>query len=366
MEITFLNKINYYMEAMSVISAYVKNEPYYEKIKDGIRQKYNIPNDKLDTLYEEISNIYGFVSSNMDVPKDKLEFYFSYGEDEAPSIGYLLMSFTLFTDDENTINEFMQLSTSEKLKQYLYLLKENTDYGLADVDYSNFNDKYYINYINDSSLDTSTKLKYVLLYYNLEEYLKEIFVIVNKVVDILKQKQDLLQSLADEYQRVMSKEVEKYGDKILENYDIKVVKDKDLVIKPLIIKSNTLMLKPRFIKPNNENKNYRNAYIGIHVKELFELINIYFINDEKIISTLKALGDKSKFDILKSIKDTQMYGVEIAKKLNITTATVSHHMSNLYNLSLINFVSDNNKMNYMLNKQAIKELITALENIFLK
>lgn len=366
MKITFLNEINYHMEAMSVISAYVKKEPYYEKIKEGLRQKYNIPMDKLDDLYEEISNIYDFVSNNIDIPKDKLDFYFSYNDDEAPSLGYLLMSFTLYNDDEATINNFLELSTQEKLKRYLYLLNENTDYGLLKVDYENFNDKYYVNYINNSNFETNTKLKYILLYYNLEDYLKEINDIINKVIDILKKKQDVLQYIADEYQTIMSEEVEKYRDKLLENYDFKVSIDKDIVIKPLIIRANTLMLKPWFADFNNDILDKRGAYIGIHVKVLFDLINIYFINDEKIISTLKALGDKSKFDILKSIKETQMYGVEIAKKLNITTATVSHHMSNLYNLSLINYVADNNKMNYMLNKEAIEELINALENLFLK
>lgn len=366
MKITFLNELNYHIEAMSIISAYVKNEPYYDKIKDGLRQKYNIPMDKLDSLYEEISNIYDYVSSNIDIPREKLEFYFSFGDDEVPSLGYLLMNFVFYNDDENTINNFFQLSTQEKLKRYLCSLNENAEYGLADVDFSNVDDKFYVNYINNSNFDTNTKLKYILMYYNLEDYLKEVYDIIQKVIVILKKKHNVLQSIADEYQRVMSDEVIKYGDKVLENYDIKVSKDKDLIIRPLIIRANTLLIKPRFTNLNNENLNYKNSYIGIHVKVLFDLINIYFINDEKIISTLKALGDKSKFDILKSIKDTQMYGVEIAKKLNITTATVSHHMSNLYNLSLINFVADNNKMNYMLNKEAIEELINALENIFLK
>lgn len=365
MKITFLNELNYHMEAMSIISAYVKNEPYYEKIKDGLRQKYNIPMDKLDSLYEEISNIYDFVSSSIDTSREKLEFYFSTGDDGAPSLGFLIMCFALYNDDEETINNFMQLSTHEKLKRYLYLLNENKEYGLAKIDDNNFNDKYYINYINNSNFETNTKLKYILLYYNLEDYLKEIYEIICKVIVILKKKHNVLQSIADEYQRVMTEEVEKYGDKVLENYDFKVSTDKDLIIKPLIIRGNTLMLKPWFAELNNS-ADKRSAYIGIHVKVLFDYINIYFINDDKIISTLKALGDKSKFDILKSIKDTQMYGVEIAKKLNITTATVSHHMSNLYNLSLINYVADNNKMNYMLNKEAIEELINALENIFLK
>ena len=366
MKITFLNELNYHMEANSILSSYVKKTPYYDKIKDGLKQKYNIPMDKLDSLYEEISNIYDFATSNIDIPMEKLEFYFLAGDDGAPSLGTLIMSFALFNDDENTINSFMKLSTSEKLKRYLYLLCENTDYGLAEVDYNNFNDKDYVNYINNSNFETNTKLKYILLYYNLEQYLNEVYSIIQNVIVILKKKHDQLQAIADEYQRVMSEEVEKYGDKVLENYDFKISTDKDIEIKPLIIRANTLMLKPWFAESNDDKINKRSAYIGIHVKILFDLINIYFINDEKIISTLKALGDKSKFDILKSIKDNQMYGVEIAKKLNITTATVSHHMSNLYNLSLINYVSDNNKMNYMLNKEAIVELINALENIFLK
>ncbi len=354
------------MEAIAIISTYVRNESYYEKIKEGLKQKYNIPMDKLDSLYEEISDIYNYVSSKIDTPREKLEFYFSIEEDdEAPSLGYLIMSFALSDDDQDSIERFLQLSARQKIEKYIYLLNENTECSISDIDYSNFDEKYYVNYINNSNLGTNTKLKYILLYYNVEEYIKEVYGIVRKVIEILKEKQDILQSIADEYQKIMSEEVEKYGDKVLENYDIKVYKDKDLVIKPLIVRANTLMLKPWSINDDAEDMSFRKAYIGIHVKVLFDLINTYFINDEKIISTLKALGDKSKFDILKSIKDNQMYGVEIAKKLNITTATVSHHMSNLYNLSLINFVTDNNKINYMLNKSAIEELIKALENIFL-
>ena len=61
-----------------------------------------------------------------------------------------------------------------------------------------------------------------------------------------------------------------------------------------------------------------------------------------------------------------MYGAEIAKMLNITTATVSHHMSNLYNLSLVNVITNNNRINYTLNKESIRELVVILERIFLQ
>ena len=121
------------------------------------------------------------------------------------------------------------------------------------------------------------------------------------------------------------------------------------------------------INPNEiiEDKNLQ-VNLGICLKTINELKKEYFISDERTISILKALGDKSKFDILKSIKEKEMYGAEIAKMLNITTATVSHHMSNLHNLSLVNIIANNNKVNYTLNKESIKELIILLERTFLK
>lgn len=366
MKIKFLNKINYYAEALSIIFSYVKDEDYYAKIKEGHKQKYNIPIEELDVLYEEISSIYSYVTSKIEIPKKKLEFYFLSDEDSAPSLGDIIMSFVIYNDSKDTIDKFMQLSKLQKLEKYFSLLSEDFENVTIDFTQGELDDKFYINSINSSNLSADSKLKYILLYYNFDEYFNEVYEITCKVIEILKEKEESLQSIADEYQKVMMSEYEKYGDKLLENYDIKLSNEKNLAIRPFIMRSNVLMIKPININNNTENSNIQNAYIGVHVKVLFDMIKKYFINDDRIISILKAFGDKSKFDILKSLRDNQMYGVEIAKKLNITTATVSHHMSNLYNLSLINFSADNNKINYILNKNTIEELIKALENIFLK
>jgi len=368
MKIKFLNKINYYAEALSIIFSYVKDEDYYAKIKEGHKQKYNIPMEELDVLYDEISSIYSYVTSKIEIPKEKLKFYFSsdLDENDAPSLGDIIMSFVVYSDSKDNIDKFMQLSKLQKLEKYFSLLSEDFESVKINFTQGDFDDKFYINSINSSNLSADSKLKYILLYYNFDEYFNEVYEITCKVIEILKEKEESLQSIADEYQRVMMSEYEKYGDKLLENYDIKLSNEKNLAIRPFIMRSNVLMLKPININENTEISSIQYAYIGVHVKALFDMIKIYFINDDRIISILKAFGDKSKFDILKSLRDNQMYGVEIAKKLNITTATVSHHMSNLYNLSLINFSADNNKINYMLNKNTIEELIKALENIFLK
>ncbi len=366
MKIKFLNNINYHIEALAIIVSHTRSEDYYAKVKERHKVKYNIPIEELNALYQEISGIYSYVTSKIQVPIEKLKFYFSSNEDKAPSLADIIMSFVMYDDSKNRIDKFMKLTKLEKLEKYFSLLSENLDNASIDFKQGAFDDKIYINSINNSSLSADSKLKYILLYYNFDDYFNEVYDIVCQVIEILKEKQEALQNIADDYQKTMMIEYGKYGDKLLENYDIKLSDEKNLAIRPMIIRSYVLVLKPTNIFEDTESFDIQNAYIGIHVKSLFDLIKTYFINDDRIISILKAFGDKSKFDILKSLRDNQMYGVEIAKKLNLTTATVSHHMSNLYNLSLINFYADNNKINYMLNKNTIEELVKALENMFLK
>jgi DNA-binding transcriptional ArsR family regulator len=366
MKIKFLNKINYHTEAHAIIVSYIRDDDYYAKIKDRHKQKYNIPLEDLDVLYKEISSIYSYVTSKIQIPKEKLKFYFSANEDKAPSLADVIMSFVVYDDSKESIDKFMKFSKLQKLERYFSILNENLENLSIDFKQGEIDDKIYINGINNSNLSADSKLKYILLYYNFDEFFNEVYEIIHQIVEILKEKEEVLQSIANEYQNTMMAEYEKYGDKLLENYDIKLSEEKNLAIRPILIRSNVLVLKPINICDSIDNSNIQNAYIGIHVKALFDMIKTYFINDARIISILKAFGDKSKFDILKSLRDNQMYGVEIAKMLNLTTATVSHHMSNLYNLSLINFYADNNKINYMLNKNTIEELVKALENMFLK
>ena len=82
MKIKFSNKINYYTEALSVVYSYVKNEDYYEIAKERHKQKYNIPIEELDSLYDEISNIHNYIISKIDIPKERLEYYFSSDDEK--------------------------------------------------------------------------------------------------------------------------------------------------------------------------------------------------------------------------------------------------------------------------------------------
>ena len=80
---------------------------------------------------------------------------------------------------------------------------------------------------------------------------------------------------------------------------------------------------------------------------------------------LKLLGDKSKFEILCSLKERGKYNLEIAEELRLTPATASHHMGLLLSNQFVAVEKKDGKVYYRLNRETIEEMIRYLEGVFL-
>lgn len=80
---------------------------------------------------------------------------------------------------------------------------------------------------------------------------------------------------------------------------------------------------------------------------------------------LKILGDKSKFEILCSLKERGKYNLEIAEELRLTPATASHHMGILLSNQFVTVEKKNGKVYYRLNEETVAEMIRCLEGVFL-
>lgn len=81
------------------------------------------------------------------------------------------------------------------------------------------------------------------------------------------------------------------------------------------------------------------------------------------ISVLKLLADKSKFAILSYIRDREAYGSELAKHLNLTTATVSHHMNALLAASLVRVSHIDNRVYYTADRKTLEEVLDYCKGI---
>ena len=77
------------------------------------------------------------------------------------------------------------------------------------------------------------------------------------------------------------------------------------------------------------------------------------------------MSDKSKLEILELTKNEAYYGAQLADKLGLTTATISHHTSALFDQNLLNIEKVDSKIFFKQNKEAIETLVRYLESTLL-
>lgn len=81
---------------------------------------------------------------------------------------------------------------------------------------------------------------------------------------------------------------------------------------------------------------------------------------EKITDFARALSDNKRISIITELNKTPRYGYELAQLLNLSSPTISHHMSILQRLDLVLAFKDENKIYYKVNKEKIH---TSLQDI---
>lgn len=105
------------------------------------------------------------------------------------------------------------------------------------------------------------------------------------------------------------------------------------------------------------------CYLGLLNLEMFSEKDFSKEIDDNILIKLKALSDKSKFQILIYLKNKPMYSLELANEIGLSTGTISYHMAVLLQLNLVNIEKKSGRVYYQLNSDEIEEIIKGLENL---
>jgi DNA-binding transcriptional ArsR family regulator len=98
-----------------------------------------------------------------------------------------------------------------------------------------------------------------------------------------------------------------------------------------------------------------NAYIGLFVNAVYQIMKKPQNIRGTLLPALKALSDGSKFDILLSLMTSPKYNLELAEALNLTAATVSHHMNVLLTYPLVSVEKREGRVYYTLSKDTIEK-----------
>ena len=82
--------------------------------------------------------------------------------------------------------------------------------------------------------------------------------------------------------------------------------------------------------------------------------------------TFAALADPNRQKIIKCLKKSELPVSEIAKNLNITLATLSHHLDILRRADLVSSRREGRQIFYQLNLSVVDELMETMAKFFKK
>ena len=83
-----------------------------------------------------------------------------------------------------------------------------------------------------------------------------------------------------------------------------------------------------------------------------------------LVNDLKALSDANRMDILISLKSGKKYARELMDLTGLTSATISHHMSELITRQFVTIEKSGVRLYYTLKKEKINEITDGLHNLF--
>lgn len=104
---------------------------------------------------------------------------------------------------------------------------------------------------------------------------------------------------------------------------------------------------------------------GVLYWPILRLTEKYAANDEHLLACLKTLGDKSRLDILKLLKEQDRSGQELAKELGISQGTVSHHLNVLVRDEFIRIAKDGSRLRCSLAPEAIESMVDDIRRLLL-
>ena len=120
----------------------------------------------------------------------------------------------------------------------------------------------------------------------------------------------------------------------------------------------------RYLMSFTDERVYDFFYIGVLFEPLREITDSSTLED-KLCRNLRTIGDQRKFEILHLLSESPKYGQQLASLLDISTATVSHHMALLMECGFVEIKRESNRIYYCLNRKKLRDFMDELSESLL-
>jgi len=360
MEIKVVKKFNYVDEIINMISiSYLRTK---EEMTDALEDDLLSHEKKHFEDYKDLTNQTIEIFEKKMIKSDDDAFFFEnrqeFGDITSilahllPKNGELLETVNEIEDEElySKLSMILFGKVATDIKEIVQFLKNE------DSEFITAQDEHAIPVVR--KLTPSASWKMILIFEDPKKYIMQLAQIIKRNIPAfeytLKQQRHIIETLMSQLEKQKSTIIAWFrtvndNDNIFENME-------SITICPTLIGASNLFL--------NTNTNEITAgYFFQHVISQ-SILKEQPLEDVSLV--LKILGDTSKFEILKFLKEEpHKYSVEIAEHLELTPATISQHMTTLRMYGLVVPEKVEKKVFYSISKERVKEIITNLERTLL-
>lgn len=372
---TIGREVDYIAESAALLR-HLGNGEKFANLRESLSRKYANPFKEGLQKFERLEQIEQYAEKIFAKDMEEIQYYFSaHGDGEISCAGKVALLWEESAHmDFKSLTEFAEyldgLSESEYCEKFGKCIQCFTNLILDENRMVKTEEPLaVISCLMKMEIEDEEKWKLQKIFFDRKAHRNKVFALLEKASSLLKGYQKELTELAETFYDYWTERLEGQSPIAYIREMIEV----DLGESPL-----GFYLYPSIINPNvvsihaemEEDGSYRQPdvfKIGILFGEDFDLRTSRTHADggyeNYVTQVLKLLGDKSKFEILSYIRDKEAYGSELAKHLNLTTATVSHHMNALLAAGLVEIKRVDNRVYYLTNKKALEEVLDYGKNI---
>ena len=361
---------NLFYESLSFLErAYHKEIEYdgndYEQLYKSLSAKQLFDERKLHRKIKAAKALQKKVCKSVNLTQEEIQLYFSSEGGGTRSIAKALAA--AYIDYQCTDLEYMKKQAYALCDTYgysLFLFAFCKEDMLEQEEIENKDVNFMTFLKQKKDISDSDKWKLAMICQDIKGYLRTLFDLLEPAVHMMEKEIQLYTSLIIDFQAylqtLVDKEMEAGKEISIQSFCDDAFMDKESIDKKIIISPSIAELNAiTWVKNNKIDQDSCIYFIGILMDDSYHREN-HVLSREALLQNLKLLSDHSKFEILKLLRHKSMYGQEICEQLNLSKATISHHMAALSSANFITIREEKNRLYYDINETLINDLLQHL------
>ncbi len=328
------------------------------ELKETIQKKFAIDRNVLDSCFDAIIEMSEYVCNNVRADEELLDFLFGRHSSMRGCFAFYLIH-DVCRDPDADLSRGLSALREQSKALFFVNLSSLLVAEFAPEDYNGVITNYseLFAFIESLPLPADEKFELCRLYNNFEEYRELLCGIIESAAKLYMQRYDLVKHYIGWFSAAVAEPLSQQGAAYIEkNYGIKISASADeIYLRPSI----AMCSGTRYLMSFTSERVTDCLYVGVLFEPLREITDVSTV-DDRICRALRTMGDDRKFEIMKLLCEGPRYGMELASLLELSTATVSHHMSLLLEAGFVTIRRESNRVYYELNRKKVRDFLDEL------